>query len=586
MFLISLPFLQLAVMQEIKLECLDDGPGILPFKIGSAKLFSHYHSFVQPISLRDLRDRINSVSIQLESVTPELHTKTNSLLKPHITFLKNKIEGVSHQLETFEKKRTRRGILDALGSIIKSITGNLDYTDALIYNQALKNIKNNENRLNNEINSHISVSKDWMIQYSKVIDTIVDNQRKLEILVKNVSEADATKDNDLIKYAHLAQVLVILSDNMDLVYQEVSKLENILAFIKISIAHHSLLSIDTIDFIINRLDNLYGTERTVKLDYREYYDIVKLGYYYTEDSIVIVLKFPIVLPPLYDYYKLAIIPNRYNKILSPITPYLVIHQKDFRYIEAECPKTSKLYLCEENPHLQSKTPDDCIQKLITTQRSPATCHSVNISVENPAYELLDERHYSIIFPKPTKVHLSCEQDLYKTLQGSFLAIIAQKCYLETEAFTLLNVNDHLKGQALKLMDISKTEIATPSWTPTIKLNSINLSHLHTTNSKISLQQPVPAPDDSTNYFLYHTTIPIYTIIISTGGLITGLVLYRYLYQKRTRNMEITSKDTQPELQRVYAVPLTTRKPAVEPPAQFTTKVFNSRCSTGGGVTQS
>jgi hypothetical protein len=106
-----------------------------------------------------------------------------------------------------------------------------------------------------------------------------------------------------------------------------------------------------------------------------------------------------------------------------------------------------------NPHVQNKTPDECIQQLIVTQRSPATCHSVNISVKIPAYELLDARHYSIIFPKPTKVHLSCEQDLYKTLQSSFLVIIPQKCYLETEEFTLLNVNDHLKGQALKLKGI-------------------------------------------------------------------------------------------------------------------------------------
>lgn len=577
MLLIPLLFLQPAITQEIKLECLDEGPGILPFKLGPTKLVSHYHSFVQLVSFQDLRDKINSVRTQLDDVAPKIHSKTNSLLEPHISFLRNKVDSVSQQLETFEIKRTKRGILDGLGSIVKSITGNLDYTDALRYDQALKIIQNNEDKLNNEINTHVSVSKDWMTQYSKVIDSIVENQNKLEILVRNISEADATRDNDLIKYAHLAQVLVILSDNIDSVSREVYGLENILAFIKMKIAHHSILSIEAIRHIISRLNKIYSSEEIVKVDMREYYDIVKLGYYYTDSNIVIVLKFPIVLTPLYELYKLAIIPNRYNQILSPNTPYLAIHQKDFRYIEAECPKTSKLYLCEENRNLQSKIPDDCIQQLITLQHTSTTCHPVNVSIENPAYEQLDERHYSIIFPKPTKLRLSCEQDLYKTLQGSFLAIIPQRCYLETEEFTLSNAHDHLEGQAMKLMDIPKNETTISSRASTIKLNSINLHHLHTANTKILMQQPSQPLEDNDHSFLYHTTIPLYTIILSIGGFITGILLYYKCYLKHIKNsMKTTTEEDQPELKRVYAIPSTTRINPKELPAQFTTKVINSR----------
>lgn len=53
--------------REIKLESLDDGPGLLPFKMGAMNLVTYYHSFIQFIDLTDIEEKINSVLIQLEN---------------------------------------------------------------------------------------------------------------------------------------------------------------------------------------------------------------------------------------------------------------------------------------------------------------------------------------------------------------------------------------------------------------------------------------------------------------------------------------------------------------------------------------
>ncbi|KOB52050.1 Uncharacterized protein OBRU01_26605, partial [Operophtera brumata] len=118
----------------------------------------------------------------------------------------------------------------------------------------------------------------------------------------------------------------------------------------------------------------------------------------------------------------------------------------------------------------------------------------------------------ISFPVSTKVHLSCGQDLYKTLQGSYLAVIPQNCFLETPEFTISNTNDRLKGQALnlKIIDLPSDDFVTSSSAPAFKLNSINLNHLHGTNKEISLQSPLPLRSNI-DYGLYHTTIPMYVI---------------------------------------------------------------------------
>lgn len=571
-------------MQEIKLESLDDGPGILPFKLGSARFISHYHSFLQDIDLQKLQNKVISVNDQIDNFSPQLHNKTNALFEPHLDYLKNKLVSVLEQVETFQINRVKRGLVDGLGSVVKSITGNLDYSDALRYNQAIKSLEDNENKLVTELNSHVSLSKNWTLQYTKILDTITDNQNKIEMLLKKIHEAEASRDNDLVKYAHLAQTLMILTDNVDSISQELLKLQNILAFIRASTTHHSVLNLYAIRDIIRKLKVLYGSERVVDLDIREYFDIIKLGSYYVGNSLVIVYKIPIVLPSSYNMYKLSIIPNKNHEILIPPFPYLAIHEKDFKYIEAECPKTSKWYLCEEKRNQPNRSPDDCIQHLISTQQRNNRCSPTTISLSKSAYEELDEKHYSISFPVSTKVHLSCGQDLYQTLQGSYLAIIPQQCYIETPEFTISNIHDRLKGQALKIMDLPKSNYVTPSSTPIFKLNSINLNQLHATNKKISLQSPLQL-DANNDYALYHTTIPMYLLLSGACALTCGLLYRKYRPTLRKKSHQV-SEESQAELQGVYALPIPTIR-GVDPnpvPAQFTTN-FNTRCSSGGGVTQ-
>lgn len=146
--------------KEIRLESLDDGPGLLPFKLGPTRIVTHCHSFIQDINLSDLQYKIVLVRQQLDDIMPDLTNKTTNLYEPHIDYLKYKIENIFEQLQTFRINRTKRGLIDGLGSVIKSISGNLDYTDALRYDNVLKTLQENENKLVTELNSHISLSKE------------------------------------------------------------------------------------------------------------------------------------------------------------------------------------------------------------------------------------------------------------------------------------------------------------------------------------------------------------------------------------------------------------------------------------------
>ncbi|KAL0861747.1 hypothetical protein ABMA27_009223 [Loxostege sticticalis] len=512
MVIITMILLQVAVAQDILLDSLEDGPGILPFKLGPTKIISHYHSFLQFIDIDDIKSKVSLVRTQLNDVRPQLNDKTLSLYEPHIDYLSKKLEKVSDQLQTFEVNRVKRGLIDGLGSVVRGISGNLDYTDANRYDNALKYLQSNEEKLVSEFNTHISLSKEWIL----------------------IMDSEANRETDLIKYAHLAQLLLILGDNIEDLAEELVKLENLLAFIRASSTHHSMLSLDVLRSMLDKLKSLYNKDEIIDLNLREYYDIIKLGSYYTRNKIVIVFKIPIAFPHTYDLYKLAIVPNKNHNILIPASPYIAIHRNDFMYIETECPKSNTWYLCEMKINYKPHDQVDCIQTLITTQRLDTICEYTSVHLDKEALEQLDDKHYVFAFPKPTKTQTSCGKNTYTTLQGSYLATVPSGCYLQTSEFTILNSNDRTRGTAIKIMDLPPLEDpSSASPKPLIKLNSINLENLHASNTKISLQHPVEI-SQSVGSSLYHTTIPMYVVLLSTAALTIGLLIRRS-YVKRQRN---------------------------------------------------
>lgn len=561
--------------EEIILETLDNGPGILPFKLGPARIITHYHSFLQTVDLDNIRTNLEMVKIQINSFKPQLNNKTLSLYDPHVQYLTTKLEKLSDQLKSFEPNRSKRGLIDGLGSVIKSISGNLDYTDALRYDSAIKTLQESENKIINEINNHMSLNKQWVLHGSDAIAKLVLNQKKIESIVNNILISDARHETSLVKYAHLAQLLIILSDNIDYLHSELISLENMLAFIRVKSTHHSMINYQTFRDMIDRLNKLYRKEEILEIHFRDYFDIVKPGYYYKNNNIVLVYQIPIVYPETYNLFKLSLAPNGDNKILLPSFPYVAIHDKGFMYIEAECPKANQWYLCEDKPNHQFGEHPDCIQRLISKQLIDESCQFTPVSLSTEAMEELDDKHYIVSFPGPTKVHLSCSQSQYRMMKGSYLLTVPRGCVMKTSKFTITNSHDRIRGHVLKITDlpiIKEDHYNTSS--RTLKLNSIDLNNLHSSYTKITQQEPVPLTTWHTDS-LYHTTIPTYVILFSATTLAITLAYRRYLKKNKDNRNPVPETNSKGEDSRQddYAE-IQEKKDKIQPrgSALFSTKV--------------
>lgn len=542
------------------MEKLEDGPGLLPFKLGATRLTTHYHTFLQYVELGNIKENINTVQTQLIDIRNKLDNYTYALYEIQLTHLTHKLDSALLQLKTLEPNRFKRGLINGLGSVIKSITGNLDYADAERYNNAISILQKNQDELVTEHNNYMSLSKAWMKEHTDVISKIVENQQHINESIHILLDENVHSQYTLLKFAKLAQLLAIVNDNVDSLVSELSRLENNIAFCSAMRTHHSLISIDVLGKMIDRLKIYYNADSLIDLEFREYYNIIRPASYFNKDQIVFAFKFPIVSPLTYTLYKLVTLPNKHRQIIIPPSPLLAITSNVHVYIEAECPKLSSMYLCEEELHHQVKDQPDCICNVIEGHVNSSACEMTTVDMKRPAMEKLDDRHYAIVFPQPTHVKLTCARDEHRTLTGSFVATIPHNCNLHTADFTIVNANDQIKGQYVKISDIPDRKIERPTSTPT-KVNAIDLRKLHSIQDQENHVTPIQQGESGV---LYHTTIPVYGIIFA-AAVLAGIIFVR---QRSQQPKPTTTTETTTSPQHEYAVPDPSHSQKISPATFF------------------
>ena len=102
--------------------------------LGEAKLFDHYHNFLFFINLTKLE--VVFSTLVNNSVELSNNKKVYDLVSLKVVDqLKLNLEVVKAQFYKLVFRRSKRGITNGLGSIVKFITGNLDDNDLLVINQ-------------------------------------------------------------------------------------------------------------------------------------------------------------------------------------------------------------------------------------------------------------------------------------------------------------------------------------------------------------------------------------------------------------------------------------------------------------------
>lgn len=250
-----------------------------------------------------------------------------------------KIRKAHEKLAGFYPKRSKRGLVNALGKVIKFVAGNPDQEDLDLINQNLETLEsNNNNILSNQV-KQIKINNLLQTTINKVSKTLRSIKQQVDLY-----DSKFRKDFELIN--------LIL--NLDILTKTLEDLEEQIVFSKSNHLNKNILSPKDKDYIWKFLEN---QELNIKFEdeiYKHVQSIVSLQ----NNHIIIIVKIPIIEQKQYRLIQLEPININGTRIDTDIR-YVANNQHTFYEQKERC------FICNNNFPLN----DDCIFNILTNQRA-------------------------------------------------------------------------------------------------------------------------------------------------------------------------------------------------------------------------
>lgn len=393
--------------------------------------------------------------------------------------------------------RIKRGLIDGLGSIFKSITGNLDASDGERYNNIINQIENNQEKIASNIATQNSVSIDIINQFNKTVQQICHNEDVLMQRIKHIAEfVEQNSRRENINF--IKDTLNQIINMYEIINSILQDIENSISFSKLKIMHPSIIK--TTDFY-KELLKLKGKIETDKLPFEITLEntllmenIINIECYILNNKITYLLHLPIMYPIQFNYYHLYSIPifdQGQFKTIIPNKKYLLKGKSYFTYESDICTKIRpNYYICKKLNIEEIRGNSPCAIQLLELKNT-SNCQQTIIKLTKPIIKQLDETTKWIsIFPNTETVKLKClEEEEILNIIGTYLIDIPIGCELITSQEKIVNEEQFTKNQPILFPEINENKIFTPKQDFSIQLENIELDELQFIKRQVIANQP-------------------------------------------------------------------------------------------------
>nr|XP_029717888.1 uncharacterized protein LOC115260739 [Aedes albopictus] len=389
--------------------------GLITINLHKVRIRTGYHRIIHKVDLNDVQSNL----LYIENVSNLLN------LTDHLadTFL-YKLNIAKNKLNSLYPKRHKRGLVNALGTVIKFVAGNPDNEDLELVQHNLEKIESTENRIISNQDRQIKINNSLQKTVNKVSITIAK-------IAKRMSTDRETFRKDV------EEINLIL--NLDIIIKILEDIEEQIIFSKSNILNKNILP---------RLDKDYIIEFYKKQGIKLYFDdeileSVKCITTLKDEHIIFIIKLPVVESQEYQLIQLEAT-NINGSRINLETQYVAKFRKSM-YKQSE-----RCVLCD-NTH---KLADECVYNILTNQA--AKC---NMSKDTNQFILKEIIPGTILLDTRVRVHVydSCGDD----------RIIAATTIIESENCT---VKIHNQTFLQNSQTLSNAEFSTPIFGKRIEAN--------------------------------------------------------------------------------------------------------------------
>lgn len=543
-----MPFV-LGVKDKITLQNLENNPGLIPLKLGTAKIQEQSHTLIHYYDLNPIIAEINKLGEQSTdlinkvetSTIRDYHFDTSEYLKI-LNLTKEKVENKIKEILP-HPLRSKRGLINGLGSIFKSISGNLDASDGEHYEKLISELQNNQNKLSSNIIKSNSVSVEIINKFNQTVRQITHNEELLQSRINSIAsilEQRPDSENSMFLKDTFNQIIKIY-EVINSVLQDV---ENSITFSKLNIVHPSIVqNIDLYNELI-KLEKSFNSEQLpIKITLANTLlirDIIEIDSYIFKNKITYLLKIPIMHPQYFEYFRLYSIPvlsqSQFKMIISN-NKYLLKNELYYTFESDICREIlPQYYICKKS-NIQINGPNSPCEVQLIDRKNISICQQINVKMaESLTTQLKNSLDWVAIFPKKETINLKCKkQEEFVNVVGTYLISIPIGCRVLTRNEKLVNEEPVLfetKPILFPNLEITKN----PTSNLTLRLEDIKLEDLQEIKRNIVDNQPQLSFSG-----IYHIpsfwTILLYIAIISTATYIG----YKKMYPKFKSNEEFETE---------------------------------------------
>lgn len=385
--------------------------------------------------------------------------------------------------------RSKRGLINGLGSVIKFISGNLDSQDEERYNRIIKNLQNSQRDLQSQVNAQYSINEAIQRNFNKTIEIIAHNNKEM------IEELKFLKTQNP-HYKRLFDVRAILEHQQiafDFLLNVIRDIESSIVACKSGILHPSVISPHLLYQELSKLSKFYK-DKFPEFKNQNLWEIqsyLRVRCYVGVEEIIYFVDIPIMDPIQYIQYHLEPLPTKTNDeyvTIIPETKYFLGSHEQVIPLTQKCPRSGHAFLCPN--YLLSPSKPECEIKFLSNSDT-SKCKFIKLATEtNQVKLLLEINRYLLFFPKGDVISIVQDDGTdTRTLFGIYLASPGNH-NLKYRNQTLFAPTSELAGKPLVIGDVTikLSENQQPDRVLNLKelnLDTLNLQDLRPiTNSKL------------------------------------------------------------------------------------------------------
>lgn len=321
--------------------------------------------------------------------------------------------------------REKRGIFNGIGTVWKSITGNLDATDGEYFNECINKVIHDEYQIENLLKNQISVTTSVIKNFNSTIQKLQVDEKTFNEDIGKIREAIMNISDDLSFYSSQIAILNIcesLLESYTYIGNTIDDIINSVTFARLKILHSSIITpfdlIDSLKHILQSLkkNNLPLQISTASIPY--YLDLIELKAFQIDSKIIFVLNIPLVETEDYTLFRLYPIPvldnrTQFHHILTVNTKFIARSDDLLLYAVIDNPEnckqsTRKTKICMNVFPYPIDSDAICEAQLLKQQELiPKTCQSSIVMATNYNVNKLNINLWLIIASDLLPITIKC-----------------------------------------------------------------------------------------------------------------------------------------------------------------------------------